>query len=173
MHAGRPPDPEAGGRIADVRFFSSTAPIPILVEWAALALVVVAATVGLWHLIPRWLPAGSRLSRLARNLLASLVSLMATLLGLEAFCRVLAVVAPAPQGFPTRAQVLWSQRHARLNSLGYRDVEHPLAPPDGRIRILLVGDSFGHGFGINDVRHRVGERLQEDLNRGAGGRRFE
>jgi hypothetical protein len=119
------------------------------------------------------LPAAGRASRLARNLLTSLVSLAATLLVLEALCRVLAVVAPQTQGFPTRSQLQWNRRYVRLNSLGYRDAERSPAPADGRTRILLVGDSFGHGLGINDVRHRVSERLEEALNLGPGGRRFE
>jgi hypothetical protein len=166
-------DPTAGGRILDIRLFSSTAPIPILVEGLAKWLLFVATAVWLWHLVPRRFPVGHRWSAVARNLLTSLVSLGATILVLETLCRVVAVVAPAPQGFPTRAQVLWSRRYVRLNSLGYRDRERSLASSDGRARILFVGDSFGHGFGINDVRNRVSERLQEALDQRLGGRRFE
>jgi hypothetical protein len=166
-------DPGVGGRIVDMRLLSSTTPIPILLEGVTLALAVVAVTVWLWRVVSDRLPPASRLSRLSRNVLVSFVSVAATLLVLEAVCRVMVVAAPRSQGFPTRAQTLWIQRHVRLNSLGYRDVERALTPPAGQTRILLVGDSFGHGLGIDDVRHRVSNRLEDELNQGPRGRRFE
>ena len=166
-------DPDVGGRIVDMRLLASLTPASILLEWVVLALVVVAVTDWLRNAIARRLPPG-RPSTIARNALVSLVSLASTVLVLEAALRLMAVAAPQPQGFPTRAQMLWVQRHVRLNSLGYRDVEHALEPPRGRTRILLVGDSFGHGFGINDVRERVSDRLVEALNQGQGAeRRFD
>jgi lysophospholipase L1-like esterase len=35
----------------------------------------------------------------------------------------------------------------RTNSLGFRDIEHPLAKPPGEFRLLAIGDSFTEGWG--------------------------
>jgi lysophospholipase L1-like esterase len=49
----------------------------------------------------------------------------------------------------------------RANALGFNDVEHSLAKPPGRFRVLLLGDSFVEGFQVRPERHLA--RLLEGL----------
>jgi len=156
-----------GGRLGDLRLFSSTAPVPIVLEWVAMLLLSSALLARLiWTRPPRrigW----------AGNLLVVGVSVVLGLLLLEGAVRLVSLIVPEVQGFPTRAQALWTRRFVRLNTLGYRDDERT---PDGRpgvTRILLVGDSFAYGMGINDPEERVGDLLEVTLNRAVGAPRFE
>jgi hypothetical protein len=46
------------------------------------------------------------------------------------------------------------------NSLGFRDIEYPAAPPEGAVRLVVLGDSFtlGHAVPFEDVFTEVMER---------------
>lgn len=61
----------------------------------------------------------------------------------------------------------------RINSAGFRDVEHRLAKPDGHYRIVVLGDSITAGVGIPDLDALFTRRLETLLNAGRGGRSFE
>jgi lysophospholipase L1-like esterase len=50
------------------------------------------------------------------------------------------------------------------NSFGMRDDEFPLEKPDGNIRILVIGDSFTFGLGV-DQSTCYSEQLEQILNR--------
>jgi lysophospholipase L1-like esterase len=166
-------DPSAGGRIFDARIFSSTAPVSILLEWVAMTLLSASLVLLAARLVPPHAAPGTGAVRAAHNLLLVVASVLGALLLIEGGLRLVAVLAPHVQGFPTRAQAGWIRRFVQLNSLGYRDVERAPAPPEGVSRILLVGDSFAFGFGIDDPRRRVGDLLEHALNQAAGARRFE
>jgi hypothetical protein len=60
----------------------------------------------------------------------------------------------------------WFERHWRpVNSLGYRDAEpRPKAP--GEKLVLVVGDSFAAGHGIDRAEDRFGDVLGRDLGPG-------
>jgi lysophospholipase L1-like esterase len=166
-------DPTAGGRLLDLRVFSSVAPVSIVLEWAAMALL----TIGLVVRVARWwLPrttAEPRRVRIARNLALVGISVAVFGLAIEGVLRLRSILVPEVQGFPTRAQAVWTRRFVRLNSLGYRDVEPARAPGEGIARVLLIGDSVAYGAGIDDPRLRAGDLLEQSLNRASGSRRFE
>ena len=101
-----------------------------------------------------------------------------TLLAAEAAVRVFAIAPPVPAGdftsdpfsvFKPRPWRVTTTRTAefeftaRHNSLGFRDVEHPVAKPPGVFRILGVGDSFTYGIGV-DVADTYLKRLEVLLN---------
>jgi hypothetical protein len=165
-------DAATGGRLGDLRLFSSTAPMPIVLEWVAMLLLSSALLARLvWGRAARATP--PRRARWAGNLLVVGVSVVLSVLLLEGALRFVSLLVPEVQGFPTRAQALWTRRFVRLNTLGYRDDERiPDARP-GVTRILLVGDSFAYGMGINDPEERVGDLLEVALNRAVGAPRFE
>jgi lysophospholipase L1-like esterase len=111
--------------------------------------------------------------RIARNLALVAISVGVLGLAIEGVLRIRSILVPEVQGFPTRAQAVWTRRFVQLNSLGYRDVERARAPAEGVARVLLIGDSVAYGAGIDDPRLRVGDLLEETLNRGARSPRFE
>jgi hypothetical protein len=58
----------------------------------------------------------------------------------------------------------WQQRHVQLNTWGYRDREvPPAAEVKGIPRIVLLGDSFAFGMGIDDPADLLGPRLEAAL----------
>jgi lysophospholipase L1-like esterase len=166
-------DPTAGGRILDLRVFSSIVPVSILLEWAAMALLMSALVVRVAGWMPPRTAAESRRVGIARNLALVVITVAGLGLAIEGGLRLHSILGPEVQGFPTRAQAVWTRRFVRLNSLGYRDVEHVRAPGEGIARVLLIGDSVAYGAGIDDPRLRVGDLLEQTLNRAAGARRFE
>ena len=64
----------------------------------------------------------------------------------------------------TLATRLWMDRYWKpINSLGYRDEEHPPSSLLGKRVVFVVGDSFVAGHGIEDIRDRMSAVLQERL----------
>lgn len=60
----------------------------------------------------------------------------------------------------------WFERHWHpVNSLGYRDAE-PRPKTDGEKLVVVLGDSFAAGHGIDRVEDRFGDVLARDLGRG-------
>ncbi len=165
-------DAATGGRLAELLFFSGTTPASMVLEWVSQACFFVAGILSVEEAIRRRLRRESRGYRLAQNALLSLISFGAMYLLLEGGIRAHSILDPETQGFPTKAEALWTGRFVHLNSLGYRDVEHPIQPAKGTSRILLVGDSLAYGIGIKDRRQRLGDLLQQALD-GAKDGRFE
>jgi len=59
----------------------------------------------------------------------------------------------------TMSSKKWFKDHWKpVNSLGYRDDE-PAPPEKGRKAVLVVGDSFAAGHGVDDYRDRFSNRL--------------
>lgn len=54
----------------------------------------------------------------------------------------------------------------RSNSLGFRDVEHPVAKQPGVLRILVLGDSVAAGQGVARFEDTFPPLLEENLRRG-------
>ena len=151
-------DPEHAGRITDLVLLGSVLPVAALLEWLALCLVVIAA--GLYL--------ASRMSAKQANLALVFGSIVATFLLAEGGIRLKVGLAPATRGFPTYSGEQWVDRYAAFNSEGFRDGDHALAaPPDVR-RVLVVGDSFAFGIGIDRPEDRFGEQLASLLEEETG-----
>src|SRR3989338_4161204 len=58
-----------------------------------------------------------------------------------------------------------------INSLGFRDGEHPVGKVNGTFRILVLGDSYTEGYGV-EAAQRFSGLLEAMLNNGSG-RRYE
>lgn len=71
-------------------------------------------------------------------------------------------VLPPGQGPYRPGHEYWMGRYrVRINSKGWRDVEHELEKPAGTFRIGIIGDSvtFGTGVQLEDIYFRVLEQL--------------
>jgi hypothetical protein len=67
---------------------------------------------------------------------------------------------PGQEGWFETAQF---RTYVRVNPQGLRDDEHTYARSDGRSRILVLGDSFAWGYGVDEAE-RFSERLETALN---------
>jgi len=151
-------DSSQASRILDGNFLGSAVPFAIVADWVSLVLATVAAVV--------W--AVQRTSETGRKLLLVTASLL--FIGLMGECgvRTRALVAPQSQGFPTLTSEQWKRRFVDFNSEGFRDVEHAKAAAPGEHRLLVVGDSFAYGTGVNELEGRFGELLSEMLSEETG-----
>jgi hypothetical protein len=153
-------DPEAGARVLEADLFGSVSPVAAFGEWLALCIGLAAVVV--------WL--APRLGETGRKVLLSAVALTVVALIGEGALRVRAAIAPQTQGFPTATSEQWTRRYVSLNGEGFRDVPHAKARPPGVRRLLVVGDSYAFGSGVNDVGDRLGEQLAGLLSERLGAR---
>lgn len=64
----------------------------------------------------------------------------------------------------TLASKLWNRRYWKpINRLGYRDETHDPVSVKGKKVLIVVGDSFAAGYGINDYKNRFSNILQSRL----------
>ena len=152
------PAPTAAARVFDGNLTGSTHPIAAWTDWLAAGATLGSVGVLAWA----WVPARAREPMLALSSVALL------LLVLEGTARAKAHVAPVPQGFPTYSGELWRSRYVQFNSMGFRDREHSLTRTRGERRVLIVGDSYALGVGIEDPADRFGEHLARLLEEGTG-----
>jgi lysophospholipase L1-like esterase len=101
-----------------------------------------------------------RTRNVARALLVTYVTLMLILLAGEAYFR---FVYDESDGLPTLALENWKAHYWKLNSAGYRDREWTENDWADKQTILIAGDSFAAGWGINDVKNRFGNVLGQML----------
>jgi lysophospholipase L1-like esterase len=65
----------------------------------------------------------------------------------------------------------WFRRHVHFNPQGFRDaLAFTRAVPEGKQRIVFVGDSFTFGHGIEDVADRFSDRVGQELEHAMPGR---
>jgi len=63
-----------------------------------------------------------------------------------------------------RTALAWFRRHVQCNSWGYRDREIPSPDELNKLtRIVLLGDSFVFGWGLNNYDDLIGPRLERAL----------
>src|SRR5207249_4774664 len=82
--------------------------------------------------------------------------------------RTLALVHPTVEGFPTYSDAIWGARHIVLKQEGFRDANHSVVAPQGSNRLLVIGDSYAFGDGIEDPDDRFGAVLGRALQDSTG-----
>jgi lysophospholipase L1-like esterase len=113
--------------------------------------------------------------RMAGNLLVSYFAVVLVLGGVEVFMRTALADSATPMQW-TLAGQNWIRRYIQRNSLGYRDREWTPEELSAKTSVLVVGDSFAEGWGIENPADRfsdvLGQMLGEDyavVNLGIGG----
>ena len=111
---------------------------------------------------------------IVQNISLSLFSLLLITILLEVYFKVFFAQSDT-FGF-TLAEENWHARYVQTNSLGYRDIEWTPELLEGRTKIMVLGDSFVEGAGINDPANRfsnlLGQMLGDEyavMNVGIGG----
>ena len=103
-----------------------------------------------------------RLKNTLQGVWTSVVTLAILLFLLEAFFRLF--VARTDGLAITLSHNNWMRRYWQpINSLGYRDDEWTPQSVAGKTKVLIVGDSFASGVGIEDYRQRMGNVLQAEV----------
>ncbi len=105
---------------------------------------------------------GSAPGRWKSALAGVMAGLLAAAVGVEVYFRHVYDCSDANGELRTCVRHL--QKHGRFNTLGYRDREFPdpaHLPPGPRV--VLLGDSFAFGIGINAYEDLLGPQLQKSL----------
>ncbi|MBI1881358.1 MAG: SGNH/GDSL hydrolase family protein [Chloroflexi bacterium] len=121
-----------------------------------------------------WKNESSKSRRLAQNISLSVFTFLVVLMLVEFFFKVF--FAQSDEFNYTLASKNWIDRYWRENSLGYRDREWTPELLKGRTKIMVLGDSFVAGIGIENEADRfsdlLGQRLDENyavMNVGSNG----
>jgi len=142
-----------GHRIADLELFGSIMLAPAFLEWLALVLFALAAAHSMWkNRNYKWSKVGLTIWPIVLFLLVA-----------EGAVRLVTFVAPTVQGFPTYSSMLWLKKYVHVNRERFRDQDHTVEREASTRRLLVVGDSFAFGIGINRVEDRFGEQLAKKL----------
>ncbi len=149
--------PEHADKLLDLNLFGSSMPLAAALNGVVLLVLGITGAVLAVTRSGKW-----------TNPVLSVCALMLGLLVVETVSRAKTILAPSIQGFPTYSTTAWERRYASLNREGFRDREHPLAATTGTRRLLLVGDSYGFGMGIERPEDRVGERMARRLSEATG-----
>lgn len=115
-----------------------------------------------------WLGRGRRAGRFRREAPANAALSLATAVFLLVAGEAWFHAFPQSDNYAfTLSSKRWFARHwGPLNAGGYRDVEQPPEALAGRRVVLVAGDSFVAGQGIEDRRDRFPDRLQRRLGEG-------
>jgi hypothetical protein len=108
----------------------------------------------------RWRNGEGKFRRLAQNISLSVFSILIILILLELFFYSFA--QSDALGY-TLASRNWFKRYWVKNSLGYRDVEWTPQRLEGRTKIMVVGDSFTAGYGIENKEDLFSYVLGQEL----------
>lgn len=101
-----------------------------------------------------------RLRGFARGLLVSYVTILLLALTGEIYFRY--AYADSGWGF-TLAHHNWEARYWHINALGFRDREWQPEDWAGKTTVLVTGDSFASGWGVNDPADRFSDVLASQL----------
>ena len=132
--------------------------------WLAYTLIlVVGLTLGIGTLIGmrRYRKSSSFLRQLVENITLTLLAIFLTFMAAEFFFK--EFFAQTDSFDFTLASRNWFEHYWITNSMGYRDIEWSQADVQGKRKILVVGDSFAAGFGIENVEDRFSNVLGHKL----------
>ncbi|MEZ4671515.1 MAG: SGNH/GDSL hydrolase family protein [Anaerolineae bacterium] len=101
-----------------------------------------------------------RLQRAARGLMITYVTIGVMFAAGESYFR---FVFAESDGLPTLASQNWLARYWQKNTLGYRDPDWQSSELVERKTILIIGDSFAAGWGLESVDDRFGNVLGSKL----------
>jgi hypothetical protein len=148
-------------RLLHGEIFGATQTPGILLEYLAQCLIcgtgVVFLTTHAWRL------KNGEVSGRVGILLSAAAVLVVYVLA-EGAVRIVNVVWPRPQGAPTKPSWIWHDRYVYLNARGYRDGEFERRSDGGERRILVLGDSYAYGWGIENTKDRLTEVLASRLS---------
>ncbi|MFN8459550.1 MAG: SGNH/GDSL hydrolase family protein [Anaerolineae bacterium] len=114
-----------------------------------------------WFFRAGWKNPGSRWRRAAQNLALLIFTGLVTLLLLELFFKLFFAQS---DGFNyTLASKNWFEWYWRKNSLDYRDIEWTPEMVEGRTKVMVLGDSFVAGYGIENEADRFSNLLGQQL----------
>jgi hypothetical protein len=151
-------EPTEAGRVGTLNLFGSCSTAAALLEWLVLVLL-------LFAVLPLLVLNRHETSRRLGLTVASILFLF---VALEGLLRLRSAVAPVDEGYPTCSSMQWKRRYEHINREGWRDVEHSISPTPGTRRLLVVGDSIAHGWGMPDIQDRLGEQVAERLREKTG-----
>lgn len=124
--------------------------------------ILVTLSIGLLLTAAALQPRRARLREIARGLLVSYATLALLLGGLELYLRFAYAASDTPMQW-TLAGRNWIDRYMQLNALGYRDRDWPPDVLAARQTILVVGDSFTEGWGVEAAADRYPDVLAARL----------
>lgn len=131
------------------------------VFWALIGLGVSLAINAIWFFRFAWTNRFNNFRRISQNLALVIFTLIFTLLALELYFK---VFFAQTDGFNyTLASKNWFERYWHKNSLGYRDIEWTPQLVAGRTKIMVLGDSFVAGYGIENEADRFSNLLGQKL----------
>lgn len=127
--------------------------LPVVIAYIALGLVlIILATQKNFR----------RIRPIAGGLVLTWLMLGVLLGGAEVYLRCCYAASDTPMQW-TMAGHNWMTKYMALNSRGYRDREWVSVDLEGKTIVLVVGDSFTEGWGIENPAHRFSDRLQAEL----------
>lgn len=121
-------------------------------------LLALGAALALLTLQKRW----KRVRSAVAGLLVSYVTIVLILALTEGYFRFIYVDSGYPHGI-TLASARWQERYLHYNSDGFRDREWTAQDVAGKTVVLMLGDSFTLGWGIDDPADRFASVLAAHL----------
>lgn len=127
-----------------------------LLSWLLPAMVLLGALAGVLH-------ARQSIRKQAARACVALLSMLVAFLALELVH--IQFFLKTDAFATTLASRRWLRLHFQepVNSLGYRDVEHTAESFESRRSVIVVGDSFAAGYGVEDHRDRFSDVLAKQL----------
>jgi len=116
-----------------------------------------------WRLLESHPERKRALIRLVSSISSLLLGLFIAIIPVELYFRYIYDASDAIGDLRTARH--WESRHVVTNSWGYRDIEfEPLERFYNQPRILVIGDSFAFGYGIDNYEDMLGAQLEQELS---------
>ncbi|MCF0058271.1 SGNH/GDSL hydrolase family protein [Dyadobacter sp. CY356] len=101
----------------------------------------------------------------SKSILANVVTLVVPLLVTLIFLEIIFMFVPqSHEGVLSKASQIWWEKYWNpVNKLGYHDKE--VTKSSGKKNVLVIGDSFAAGHGLENVSDRFSDQLEEKLGK--------